>query len=936
MLKAARKLAKKRAREQEFDDIPEDAAISDLSTEAFATSIQPTDNVSTSSETQQKRQRLEAPDSDVAGNLPIEVPDEQVLKRVYTRPQGASTFMDGFRPKFAAILQAMLSMDYHSTTNELCRCGRPGASRECHCHDCAFFEPCCRSCFIESHVHMPHHWVELWNGAFFERKDISEIGHVITYGHDTRGGSCPHARVKPLDFTIIDLNGVHRTKIQFCACIGNNRERFDHLIQSFVFPATVSQPQIGFTFNLLKDFHLQTLTSKKSPYDYLFAIRQKTSNAFVDGVPNPYPQFLRVQRIWRVLTVTLNSGQAHNIDTFFPLRRPGSVMVPCFACPEPGFNVPDDQWAMIDDNLQFLHTLFIMTDGHFGLQRLMTSKEDPDDISLLEGGGLFPPDEEYNTYVRETVAYSTEKTTCSRFNAVEMQNVIKFRFAIITAVLAVECMRHSIFLSMVDLQKGERYANADFALAYALRRFTFLQSMSRAKYFSRILETYDVACQYYVHLKARFQKNFPDLADTVDLIHLLVPKKHLDGHKDDCKYRFSLNYTDGTGRSHGEGIEASWAESKQSGGSTRQMNHGHRHDTLNDFHNYWNWNKIRGLGQSLFDALQVACAKRTSMIDYFLGLSLLRGQENVERWEAESTKPWFIDGEWQSVYRLKQSKLPSQASILQSLEATEKAQDAESEERSGRHGSLSHLVHVGIKLQEKQRELRHLISYPEGSDPAAIISRRQSLALEITSWRKSQLKALPQLDHFITSTDPNTNAEDDILFLPSDIPFEQHETLGITPVAFIERELREGQANDAISSLCNSILHTMVLRDAKKEHAHGVYQNTRAGKFINSVKAKKRLWMARYNEARSRLLSLTNNDPKIMDNFPVLKEEDTYAKNATSARNLGDGVKVDSWIWTFGRLKGLSRDERDNFAFESSMVSCSCRHDALGRGGRAA
>jgi hypothetical protein len=27
------------------------------------------------------------------------------------------------------------------------------------------------------------------------------------------------------------------------------------------------------------------------------------------------------------------------------------------------------------------------------------------------------------------------------------------------------------------------------------------------------------------------------------------------------------------------------------------MNHGHRHDTLNDFHNYWNWNKLRGLGR---------------------------------------------------------------------------------------------------------------------------------------------------------------------------------------------------------------------------------------------------------------------------------------------------------------------------------------------------
>lgn len=63
------------------------------------------------------------------------------------------------------------------------------------------------------------------------------------------------------------------------------------------------------------------------------------------------------------------------------------------------------------------------------------------------------------------------------------------------------------YLSMNLMCFHDRYANADFALAYALRRYTFLQSMSRAKYFSRILETYDVACQYYVHLKARFRKN---------------------------------------------------------------------------------------------------------------------------------------------------------------------------------------------------------------------------------------------------------------------------------------------------------------------------------------------------------------------------------------------------------------------------------------------
>ena len=111
------------------------------------------------------------------------------------------------------------------------------------------------------------------------------------------------------------------------------------------------------------------------------------------------------------------------------------------------------------------------------------------------------------------------------------------------------------------------------------------------------MDTYDVACQYQIHLKERFVKNIPPLADIIDLILMLVPKKHLDGHKDHCKYRFSLNYTDGVGRGTGEGIEQSWSESKQSGGSTRQMNHGHRHDTLNDLHSYWNWNKLRSQGQ---------------------------------------------------------------------------------------------------------------------------------------------------------------------------------------------------------------------------------------------------------------------------------------------------------------------------------------------------
>ena len=45
-------------------------------------------------------------------------------------------------------------------------------------------------------------------------------------------------------------------------------------------------------------------------------------------------------------------------------------------------------------------------------------------------------------------------------------------------------------------------------------------------------------------------------------------------------------------------------------------------------------------------------------------------------------------------------------------------------------------------------------------------------------------------------------------------------------------------------------------------------------------------------------------------NHPELKDEDTYAKNAASARKVGDGSALDCWLWTFGRLKGLNDGQK--------------------------
>lgn len=80
---------------------------------------------------------------------------------------------------------------------------------------------------------------------------------------------------------------------------------------------------------------------------YIFSLLKLTIS-----YQDPYSQFLRVQRVWRALTMLKRSGQVHGIDKFFPFRKPGNVVVSCFGCPEPGFNVPDHQWDEVDDEFR--------------------------------------------------------------------------------------------------------------------------------------------------------------------------------------------------------------------------------------------------------------------------------------------------------------------------------------------------------------------------------------------------------------------------------------------------------------------------------------------------------------------------------------------------------------------------------------------------------
>ena len=133
------------------------------------------------------------------------------------------------------------------------------------------------------------------------------------------------------------------------------------------------------------------------------------------------------------------------------------------------------------------------------------------------------------------------------------------------------------------------YANANYALAQALWECHSLQDVGL---------TYDVACQYMVHLVTWFQQYFPHMVLVVSQMTALIPKMHLASHKLDCRYHCSLNFMPGMGQKCGELIETVWSELNQANRSIKEMNHRHHHDTLDDLYSDRNWSEVQNMSQS--------------------------------------------------------------------------------------------------------------------------------------------------------------------------------------------------------------------------------------------------------------------------------------------------------------------------------------------------
>jgi len=129
---------------------------------------------------------------------------------------------------------------------------------------------------------MPTHWAEVWDEdqGFFVQHDISVVrpgGYATQLGH--YGAECPCC---PLDrfFILVDTNGINNTKIRFCECSSASLNPVEQLMSAGLFPATLKQPRMAFTFRVLRQAHLMNLESKAAMYDFVGTLRRLTDNTF--------------------------------------------------------------------------------------------------------------------------------------------------------------------------------------------------------------------------------------------------------------------------------------------------------------------------------------------------------------------------------------------------------------------------------------------------------------------------------------------------------------------------------------------------------------------------------------------------------------------------------------------------------------------------------
>ncbi|KAK7020596.1 hypothetical protein VNI00_017725 [Paramarasmius palmivorus] len=687
-----------------------------------------------------------------------------------------------------------------------------------------------------------------WKSGYFRQIPIKDIGIHVHLGHRP-GQVCERPQQTQGDFVVLTPTGIHDVVVFFCGC----NPAIDHkqqLLEVGWWPSSYKDPRSAATFDLLRQFHALNLQSQTPPTDFYRTLEKLSDGSGLSKPPDRLAQFMIMVRQWRHVKMGKRFGRGHDPSGLNGTEQ-GSTAVLCRSCPQPGINLPLG-WEQAPASRRWLYALILAMDANFK-QKARSRPQDSLDETLGPGWGCVVNYDSYMAIVKAR-SHADEISHCVGFSAIWSANSKKSKGLRATGIGAVICARHELFRpnGIGDLQKGERYCNMDAIFLMSVMRLTCLI----------LFISYDIACQWYKNFFTRMHAMPLELhLPHSTSVHFRVPKFHLPAHVQSCHAPFSFNFTEGVGKTDGEGPERKWSTFNNAAASLSMMSHGGRMDTMADQANGHNYDKVirtgtfllkklvKAISESIINARAFAAINDVLKIQF--GEHVREWEKQVEAWEQGLSKECPYDRPTASI---SVSKVKKEMAEENERIQREKGQN----EAVVVLANAAAMVIEGIEIEEAQENIQRLTSLSKQTDFQAtnILNRRTTLLNRIQRFHKYQIEHIPGITEHIPTITSDDQPEDVVLSLPSSLPPHVRSLIFSKDVINLEDRLRHAYAHEAIDDLTDHLCSRSVAyaHSTRQPASQGAYTKTRA--FRDQIESRVKSSEVSYKRHRAALYAL--------------------------------------------------------------------------------
>ncbi|KAJ7842077.1 hypothetical protein B0H13DRAFT_2239393 [Mycena leptocephala] len=643
-------------------------------------------------------------------------------------------------------LEGRGSSDVYSTCGS---CGTVNPAYRCEHQTCYGPGMLCKECIVNMHAVLPTHWIQEWNGDFFERVGLSKLGLVIQLGH-TPGSACMAMQRRKYKFTLIDVTGIHNVVVKFCECDSRVKHR-QQLIRACWWPATARDPSTCATFGVLRLFQNVNSLGKISSFHFLCSLKLLSNADGLNPLPNRQRAFIHIVRQHRMMEMMKRAGRAHSNSGVGGTAQ-GELALPCRACLQPGKNLPDG----------YKYFLFLAQDCNFRLINRNVSSETRDPI-INDGLGYFCNREAYKAFLWNHTD-KEEISSCSGFQAMFLANAKRVKGLQTTGVRGVTCAHHNI------------YANMDFILFSALLNSIILY----------LILSYNITCQY----SKKFWQRMTGLPAAM---HIDPTKTKTDGEDVEQNWDFT-NGTAGSTKMMGPGGRHAFLEG------------------LFAFHNWTRTVSYRKVFPQRMARDLKEGRKHKEALDTFTDLLngerldlVPKWKDWVKDWESEKHteghgSPFELPQK--NVEKVKNSQVrvgkEELARVLANEEPTRTGAGVEIE----RQQTPGTFIKLGLDIEDTQRILTidlKAVMNPTPSQELDFVTQKTALVKRIACFRKLQRTYMPDLRELWE--DNSRSAETIKLFLLSELGEVSRKNVCEIGLGALEEEMRLGELEETLQQL---------------------------------------------------------------------------------------------------------------------------------------